>query len=199
MGSGWNWCIYPSSKVSGQASFISRVQIIASHFPNCKVNSSYWNCSFKSGKQCGGVFSLRKFNLSTLSISTFYPHFTAYYYQKETLFSPINTLINAKNISQFLKKTIDCGRLKLFLCLPYLLWKEFQTIIWMLISMVFNCLCADIVQLPYLHMLIKQESITSQKLGSWDFWQMNNEQNIFFYKIYIFQFTNFKGIQYKLQ
>ena len=30
------------------------------------------------------------------------------------------------------------------------------------------------LKLPNLHMLLKQESITSQKFGSWDFWQIAN-------------------------
>ena len=36
-----------------------------------------------------------------------------------------------------------------------------------------NC-CKRVLKLPNLHMLIKQESITSQKLGSRDFWQIAN-------------------------
>ena len=36
-----------------------------------------------------------------------------------------------------------------------------------------NC-CKRVLQLPNLHMLIKQESITSQKLGCRDFWQVGN-------------------------
>ena len=68
----------------------------------------------------------------------------------------------------------------------------------MLILMVFSCLCcchSSAAKLAYANKT--KESITSQKLVSQDFWQMNNEQNIF-YKIYIFHFTNFKGMQCKL-
>ena len=45
--------------------------------------------------------------------------------------------------------------------------------------------------------LLKWLSI--KKVFCWCSLTMNNKQYIFFYKIYIFHFTNFKGMQYKLQ
>ena len=53
-----------------------RVQIIASHFTNCEVNSSYCNCKvvnhMKIAKQ---FFSQGKFNLSKLCSFILYPYF----------------------------------------------------------------------------------------------------------------------------
>ena len=85
-----------------------RVWIIASHFTNCKVNSSY--CSgkvvnyMKNAKQ---FFSQRKFNSSMLDFSTLYPsypHFThplyTVFHKKYCLYPKLHHKM--QNSSQFL-------------------------------------------------------------------------------------------------
>ena len=87
------------------------IRIIASHFTNYEVNSSYCSCKVvnheKSAKQFfpkeSLIFPHYIFPHYVQIISTFYSPI-AYYYQKKILFIPKVTSQNAKNASQFFKK-----------------------------------------------------------------------------------------------
>ena len=118
---------------------IIRVQIIAFHFTNCEVNSSYCNCNAVNHTRKAKQFlSQGKFNSSTLYFSTLHPHYILILFlncmllPKEILLIPKIALQCAKGALQFLK-IFACSRLKALLRLACLLQSEsltvFQTLI----------------------------------------------------------------------
>ena len=82
-----------------------RVRIIASHFVNCKVNSSYCDCKLVNNtKIAKQLFSKGKFNSLELYFSALYPYFIhpLHIIIKRNIFIPKITPQNAKKASQFL-------------------------------------------------------------------------------------------------
>ena len=87
-----------------------RVWIIASHFANFEVNSSYCNCNAVNYEKNAKQFFSEEFNSSTLYFSTLYPNDIHILFihcillSKGVLLILKITLQNTKNISQFLEK-----------------------------------------------------------------------------------------------
>ena len=112
-----------------------RVRIIASHFVNCKVNSSYCDCKLvKNTKIAKQLFSKGKFNSLKLYFSTLYPYFIypLHIITKRNIFIPkLHHKMQKKlrNSQTFPKNIFGCGGVKASLHSVYLLRREFQAII----------------------------------------------------------------------
>ena len=97
-------CLSPSGEQIFRIKWFFGAQIIASHFVNGKVNSSYENSGMKIAKQFS---SKGKFNFI---ISLFYTLHTLI--KKKILLILKITPQNAKKASQFLKNIFNCSGVK---------------------------------------------------------------------------------------
>ena len=80
-----------------------RVQIIAFHFTNCEVNSSYCNCNAVNHTRKAKQFlSKGKFNSSTLYFSTLHPHYILILF--------LNCMLLPKEILLITKIALQCAK-----------------------------------------------------------------------------------------
>ena len=103
-----------------------RVRIIALHFANCRVNSSFYNYKFVNHTKIVNCFFSKE---NVIRLNYIFPHYIlilliyCILLSKEILLIPKIAPQNAKNTSQLLKNMKDLLRS------AYLLRNEFQTVI----------------------------------------------------------------------